>query len=222
VVCGTSGLSTGVVELTWALILATARRLAAEDRGIRAGGWQESVGLGLSGRTLGLLGLGRLGEGVARIGAAFGMDLAAWSPNLTAERARSCGARLVSKPELFAASDVVSVHLVLGERSRGLVGAAELRAMKSSAILVNTSRGPIVDEAALVTALAEGWIAGAGLDVFDVEPLPAGHPLRSEPRATLTPHVGYVTDDNYAVFYAEAVEDIRAWLAGTPIRVLAG
>jgi phosphoglycerate dehydrogenase-like enzyme len=221
VVCGTTGLQTGVVELTWALILATARRLVAEDRGMRDGGWQATVGLGLAGRTLGLLGLGKLGERVGRIGRAFGMDVAAWSPNLTEERAGACGARLVGRNELFAGSDVVSIHLVLGERSRGTVGAPELRAMRSSAILVNTSRGPIVDEPALVRALAEGWIAGAGLDVFDQEPLPPDHPLLHEPRATLSPHLGYVTDDNYRVFYGDAVADIRAWLAGSPVRVLA-
>jgi phosphoglycerate dehydrogenase-like enzyme len=219
-VCGTASHPTGPVELTWALILAVARHLPQEDASVRAGGWQETVGTDLAGSTLGIVGLGRLGERVATIGGAFGMDVVAWSQNLTAERAAEVGVRRVGRDELFASADVVTVHLVLSDRTRGLVGRAALARMKSSAILVNTSRGPIVDEAALLDALAAGTIAGAGIDVFDREPLPRHHPLRSAPRTVLTPHLGYVTERTYEVFFREAVEDVAAFLAGTPIRVL--
>jgi phosphoglycerate dehydrogenase-like enzyme len=219
-VCGTGAHPSGPVELTWALILAAARHLPAEDANVRAGGWQQTVGTDLAGATLGVVGLGRLGEKVARIGAAFGMDVVAWSQNLTAERAAQVGVRRVTKEELLTAADVVTIHLQLSDRTRGLIGAEELALMKRTATLVNTSRGPIVDEAALLDALRSDRIAGAGLDVFDREPLPADHPLRSEPRAVLTPHLGYVTKATYEVFYRGAVEDVAAFLAGAPVRVI--
>ncbi len=221
VVCGTGGSSSAAAELTWGLLLALARRIPAEDARVRAGGWQASVGADLAGTTLGLVGLGRLGSRVARYGLAFGMDVAAWSPHLTAARAEAAGARLVAKEQLFASSDVVSIHLVLAPATRGLVGEAELRSMRPTAYLINTSRGPIVEEAALLRALHEGWIAGAGLDVFDVEPLPPDHPWRRAPRCILTPHLGYVTDAAYRTYFADALEDIQAYTAGAPLRVLA-
>ncbi len=219
-VCGTGAHPSGPVELTWALILAAARHLPAEDATVRAGGWQQTVGTDLAGATLGVVGLGRLGEKVARIGAAFGMDVVAWSQNLTAERAAEVGVRRVTKDELLTGADVVTIHLQLSDRTRGLIGAEELAQMKPTAILINTSRGPIVDEPALLDALRNDRLAGAGLDVFDTEPLPADHPLRSEPRAVLTPHLGYVTEATYEVFYRGAVEDVAAFLAGKPIRVI--
>ncbi|GAA3750403.1 D-2-hydroxyacid dehydrogenase family protein [Streptomyces tremellae] len=219
-VAHTGYMSAPTAELTWALILSAVRNIPAENRSVRAGGWQTGVGGDLYGRTLGLLGLGRLGSRVAEIGRAFGMETIAWSQNLTAERAAEQGVTAVAKDELFARADVLSVHLVLSERTKGLVGAAELAAMKPTALLVNTSRGPIVDEFALLTALREHRIGGAALDVFDREPLPAHHPLRRLDNALLTPHVGYVTRDTYEVFYRDAVEDIAAWAAGSPVRVL--
>jgi phosphoglycerate dehydrogenase-like enzyme len=220
-VCGTRAHPPGTAELTWALVLAVVRHLPQEDASVRAGGWQQTIGTDLAGGTLGLLGLGRLGERVARIGLAFEMDVVAWSANLTDERAAEVGVRRAgSKEELLRTADVVSVHLQLSDRTRGLVGARELELMKPSAILVNTSRGPIVDEAALVRAVREGTIAGAGLDVFDVEPLPRHHPLRELRRAVLTPHLGYVTEKTYEVFYGDAVEDVAAWRAGQPVRVV--
>jgi phosphoglycerate dehydrogenase-like enzyme len=219
-VCGTGSHAAGPVELTWALILAVARQVPLEDASVRAGGWQETVGTDLAGATLGVLGLGRLGERVARIGQAFDMDVVAWSQNLTGQRAAEVGVRLVDRDELFATADVLTVHLVLSDRTRGLVGRDELERMKPSAILVNTSRGPIVDEAALLDALSGSRIAGAGLDVFDTEPLAPDHPLRSAPRTVLTPHLGYVTEKTYEIFFREAVEDVAAFLAGSPIRVL--
>jgi phosphoglycerate dehydrogenase-like enzyme len=220
-VCGTGAHPSGTAELTWALILAVARHLPQEDASVRAGGWQQSVGTDLAGGVLGVLGLGRLGERVARVGQAFGMDVVAWSQNLTDERAAEVGVRRASGlHQLLETADVVTIHLQLSDRTRGLLGAAELARMKPTAILVNTSRGPIVDESALVHALREGAIAGAGLDVFDTEPLPRHHPLRELRRAVLTPHLGYVTEATYQVFYREAVEDVAAWLAGTPLRLL--
>ena len=219
-VCGTGSHAAGPVELTWALILAVARQVPLEDASVRAGGWQETVGTDLAGATLGVLGLGRLGERVARIGQAFDMDVVAWSQNLTGQRAAEVGVRLVDRDELFATADVLTVHLVLSDRTRGLVGRDELERMKPSAILVNTSRGPIVDEAALLDALSSSRIAGAGLDVFDTEPLAPDHPLRSAPRTVLTPHLGYVTEKAYEAFFREAVEDVAAWIAGTPVREL--
>jgi phosphoglycerate dehydrogenase-like enzyme len=220
VVCGTGGVASATVELTWALILAVARHVCAEDRRVRAGGWQHTLGFELAGRTLGVVGLGRLGSRVAAIGQAFEMSVLAWSQNLDASRAASLGVEAVSREELFARADVVTVHLRLSDRTRGLVGAGDLARMRSSAILVNTSRGPIVDERALLAALEAGTIAGAGLDVFEVEPLPVGHPLRLAPNTVLTPHIGYVSRGSYEVYYREAVEDIAAWLRGEPVRVL--
>jgi phosphoglycerate dehydrogenase-like enzyme len=219
-VCGTGGVLPPTAELTWALILAVVRHLPAEDASIRSGGWQHTVGGDLAGSTLGVVGLGRLGGAVARIGQAFGMEVLAWSQNLTDERAAEVGVTRVGRTELFRQSDVVTIHLVLSDRTRGLVGSSELRAMKGSAVLVNTSRGPIVDDGALITALRDRWIAGAGLDVFDQEPLPGDHPLRSLPNTVLTPHIGYVTRNCYAVFYRHIVEDIAAFLEGAPIRVI--
>ena len=219
-VCGTAGSGNSTVELTWALILSLVRHVPAEDASIRAGGWQRTVGADLAGATLGVLGLGNLGRRVAAIGLAFGMDVIAWSQNLTAEAAAAAGARRVQREDLFRQADVLTIHLVLSDRTRGLVGAAELGVMKRSAYLVNTSRGPIVDEAALVEHLRAGRIAGAALDVYSVEPLPAGDPLRTLPNSVLTPHLGYVSERAYRTFYVEASEDIAAFLAGRPVRVL--
>jgi phosphoglycerate dehydrogenase-like enzyme len=209
----TGGYLESTVELTWALILATARNIVAETLSVRAGGWQTSVGAQLGGKVLGVLGLGRIGSRVARVGAAFGMDVIAWSTNLTPELAEQSGATYVARDELFSRADVLTIHLVLSERSRGVVGAAELGLMKPRALLVNTSRGPIVDEPALIDALRSGRLAGAGLDVFDVEPLPVGHPLRSLDTVVATPHIGYVADRVYHTFYGEAAAKIARWLA---------
>ena len=221
VVSGTEGLAAPTYELTWALILAVTRSVTAEDRRVREGGWQHTIGPELAGRTLGVIGLGRQGSRVAAIGRAFEMDVVAWSQNLDPEAARAQGVEPVAtKEELLGRADVVTIHLRLSERTRGLIGAAELAAMKPTAYLVNTSRGPIVDEDALLEALHGGWIAGAGLDVFDVEPLPADHPLREAPRTVLTPHIGYVSLGNYEVFFRGAVEDVAAYLRGEPIRTL--
>ena len=219
-VCGTDGLGYPTAELTWGLILAWARHIPAEDRATRAGRWQTTVGRGLRGKVLGVLGLGRLGSQVAAIGSAFGMEVIAWSQNLTAERAAACGAVLVSKDDLLGRADVVTIHLQLSDRTRGLLGARELGLMKSTALLVNTSRGPIVEEQALIAALRERTIAGAALDVFDEEPLPPGHPLRRVDGTVITPHLGYVTVEGYEVFYRGAAEAIRAFREGRPIRVL--
>jgi phosphoglycerate dehydrogenase-like enzyme len=219
-VCGTRSRQPGPAELTWALVLAVTRRVAQEDAAVRAGGWQSTIGPELSGRTLGVLGLGRLGSIVAGYGRAFGMRVLGWSANLDPGYARELGVEPVALDDLLTRSDVVSIHLTLSDRTRGLLGAGELDLIGPAGFLVNTSRGPIVDEAALVEALRAGRIAGAGLDVFDVEPLPADHPLRTVPRAVLTPHLGYVALDAYRVFYADAVEDVTAWLAGEPVRVL--
>lgn len=221
VVCGTESPSTSTPELAWGLILATLRHIPLEDAGMRAGGWQTTIGGDLAGRRLGVVGLGRLGTKVARVGLAFGMDVVAWSQNLDPARAEEAGVRPVSKDELFSTSDVITLHYKLGERSRGLVGEAELAMMRPTAILVNTSRGPLIDTPALISALHGNRIGGAGLDVFDVEPLPADDPLRTAPRTVLTPHLGYVTDGTYRVFFAQAVEAIAAWAAGSPIRRLA-
>ncbi len=220
VVCGTSGLPYPTAELTWGLILSLFRRIPVEDRATREGRWQVSCGLGLNGKTLGVVGLGGLGSRVAKVGRAFEMDVIAWSQNLTAARAAEVGATLVTKDELLARADVVSIHLVLGDRSRGLIGARELSQMKRTAYLINTSRGPIVDEVALVAALRAGTIAGAGLDVYDDEPLPLGHALRDLPHTVITPHLGYVTEEGYRIFYGHALEDVKAWLAGQPVRVV--
>lgn len=220
VVCGTGGYLTPTSEHTWALILGLLRHVAVEDAAIREGRWQLRVGTELAGRTLGIVGLGRLGALVADVGRAFGMDVVAWSQNLTAERAAEAGVEAVSREELFRRADVVTVHLVLSARTRGLVGEADLALMKPTAVLVNTSRGPIVDEPALVRALEEGRIGGAALDVFTEEPLSAGHPLARLPNTLLSPHVGYVTDGLYDLFYREIVEDVAAWCRGEPVRVV--
>ncbi|GAA2798196.1 D-2-hydroxyacid dehydrogenase family protein [Kitasatospora paracochleata] len=222
VVCGTESSSTPPVELTWALLLGLARGIVPESTALRAGGpWQSTVGADLDGRRLGLLGLGKIGSRVARVGLAFGMDVVAWSQNLTAERAKEVGVGLArSKEQLLAGSDFVSVHLALGDRTRGLIGAPELALMKPTAFLVNTSRAAIVDQDALLAALREERIAGAGVDVFDQEPLPADHPMRTAPRLLATPHLGYVSAANYRTYYRQAVEDIAAFLDGAPIRLL--
>lgn len=219
-VCGTEGLGYPTAELTWGLILGLMRRIPREDQATRNGQWQVTTGLGLQGKTLGLMGLGRLGSQVAAVGAAFKMNLIAWSQNLTAERAAESGATLVSKDDLISQSDILSIHLVLSARTQGLIGAPELGAMKPTAYLVNTSRGPIVDEPALIEALENGTIAGAGLDVFEVEPLPLDHPFRRLDNLVITPHIGYVTDETYRVFYGDALEDMQAFLKGEPVRVL--
>lgn len=208
----TGGTVASTVELTWALILAGSRNLVGESRSVRDGGWQTSVGRELAGRTLGVLGLGRIGARVARIGEAFGMTVIAWSQNLTPQAAAEAGAIHVSKEELFASSDVLSIHMKLSERSAGIVGAAELALMKPTALLVNTSRGPIVDESALVQALTARAIGGAALDVFDTEPLPADHPLRRLDNVLATPHIGYVADRPYRIFFRDAVAAISTWL----------
>lgn len=220
VVTGTSGVLTPTAELTWGLLLALARHIPEEDRSIRDGGWQTTVGVDLARSTLGLVGLGNLGALVARVGLAFGMKVIAWSQNLTDDRAAEVGVQRVAKDELFETADFVSVHLVLSERSRGLVDARALGLMKPTAYLVNTSRGPIVDETALVHALEHGDLAGAGLDVFDQEPLPPDHPFRRLPNVIVTPHIGYVTRRCYRVFYRDIVESIAAYLRGEPIRVM--
>ncbi|WP_297595268.1 D-2-hydroxyacid dehydrogenase family protein [Mycobacterium sp.] len=206
-------------ELAWGLMIATVRNLAEEHRNMRDGGWQSTAGMTLSGKTLGLLGLGRVGQRMAEYATAFGMEVVAWSQNLTEEAAASVGARRVEKAALFEASDVVSIHLVLSERTRGLVGEVELALMKPRAYLINTSRGPIVDEVALLAALESGRIAGAGLDVYDIEPLPSDHRLRLLPNVTLSPHLGYVTREMLGAFYSDTVESVAAWLDGTPIRI---
>jgi phosphoglycerate dehydrogenase-like enzyme len=221
-VCNTGGAGRATADLAIGLMIALARHFREEFRAMRpGGGWQTTLGMDLDGKTLGLLGLGNLGARVGRIGAAMGMKVVAWSQNLTPEQASERGAERVEKDELFRRADVVSIHLVLSDRTRGLVGARELGLMQPTALLINTSRGPIVDEAALLAALKERRIAGFGADTFNVEPLPPDHPLRAEPRALLTPHLGYVTEDTYRDFYAGMVQAIEAWLAGKPVNVLA-
>jgi phosphoglycerate dehydrogenase-like enzyme len=223
VVCGTGSGPEPPAELTWALILALSRSLVAEAGAFRSGGpWQQSVGRDLYGSRLGILGLGRIGSRVAAVGRAFGMHVAAWSQHLTAERAGAAGADLAaSKEALLEGSDFVTIHLVLSERTRHLIGAPELKRMRPTACLINTSRAQIVDQAALLEALERGWIAGAGLDVFETEPLPLDHPFRRLPTVLGTPHLGYVSQSNYRTYYREVVEDIAAFLEGKPIRVLA-
>jgi phosphoglycerate dehydrogenase-like enzyme len=220
-VCATGGAGRSTAELAIGLMIALARHLREEFRAMRpGGGWQTTLGTDLEGKTLGILGLGNLGAKVGRIGAAMGMKVIAWSQNLTPEQARERGAERVEKDGLFRRADVISIHLILSARTRGLVGARELALMKPTALLINTSRGPIIEEAALLAALKEKRIAGFGGDTFDVEPLPPDHPLRAEPRALLTPHLGYVTEETYRDFYAGMVQAIEAWLAGKPINVL--
>ena len=220
IVSGTTSLRHPTAELTWGLMLALARNITREDAGMRQGAWQTTVGISLHGKVLGILGLGKLGSQVAVFGKAFMMDVIAWSENLTIEHADSLGVQRVEKEEFFRRADFLTIHTVLSKRTRGLVGPDELAAMKSSAYLINTSRGPIVEERALIAALETGKIAGAALDVYDQEPLPADHALRRLENVILTPHLGYVTDENYRAFYGEAAENVRAFLAGNPIRVL--
>jgi phosphoglycerate dehydrogenase-like enzyme len=231
-VCGTGGIGSSTAELTWGLILALVRHIPTEDRWMKqagraggaalgvGGGWQQTVGTGLHGKRLGVVGLGHQGRQVAEIGRAFGMQVVAWSQNLDPSAAEAAGVKAVSKEELFASSDVVTLHYKLSDRSVGLVGEGELALMKPSAFLINTSRGPLVDTAALLAALRSGGIAGAALDVYDVEPLPLSSPLRTAPNVVLTPHLGYVTEEAYRVFYGEAAEDIVAFASGSPVRVL--
>lgn len=219
-VCGTPSAGAPTVDITWGLILNLLRDIPAQQDSLRAGRWQTSLGQAAGGLTLGVLGLGKLGSAVAKVGAAFGMTVIAWSQNLTADKAAAAGAQLVTKQELFARADVVTLHLILSDRSRGIVGAEEIGRMKPGAILVNTSRGPLVQQAALIAALHEGRIR-AGLDVYDTEPLLPDHPLLACPGTVLTPHLGYVSAQNYAAYFAGAVEAIEAYLAGAPIRELA-
>lgn len=211
-VAHTGYFSEPTIELTWALILASARRLVSEVAWVRAGGWQHTIGDDLAGKTLGVLGLGRVGSGVAKVGLAFGMDVIAWSQNLTADAAAAVGVRLVSKQDLLSTADVISIHLVLSRRTVGLIGAAEFALMKPSARLINTSRGPLVVEAALLEALNNNRIAGAAIDVFDVEPLPEDHPYRRAGNLIATPHIGYVTRGLYERFYQDTVANIATWL----------
>jgi phosphoglycerate dehydrogenase-like enzyme len=219
-VSGTPGSPTAAPELTWALLLALARNLPAEENSLRAGTWQTSVGMELSGKTLGVVGLGKIGRRIAAFGQAFGMEVLAWSENLTEESATEVGARKVSKEDLFGNSDVATLHLRLSPRSEGTVGERELRLLGPEGLLVNTSRGPLVEQDALVRALNEGWIRGAALDVFDSEPIQPAHPLLSTPNTVLSPHLGYVTQESYQQFYGGAFEDVKAWLKGSPVRVI--
>jgi phosphoglycerate dehydrogenase-like enzyme len=225
VVCGTEGGSRGTAELAWALILALMRQLPREAEGLRRGGgpWQRTVGHEVAGKTLGIIGFGRLGSAMARVGLAFGMEVTALSRSLTPARAGELGVVLAgSLDELLASADIVTIHLVLSDTSRGLIGARELALMKPSAYLINTARGPIVDEAALAAALRERRIAGAGIDVFDVEPLHADHPFRTLDNVIATPHLGYVTAEAYGSWFPQIVDNIAAWRAGSPKRVIAG
>jgi phosphoglycerate dehydrogenase-like enzyme len=219
-VCGTDMLPYATAELTWGLIIALVRQIPREEAALRAGRWQTTLGRGLKGKTLGIVGLGNLGRQVAAVGAAFGMSVIAWSQNLTAATAAEHGATWVEKAELFARADVVTIHLVLSDRTRGLIGAADLARMKPDAYLVNTSRGPIVEEKALIDALFARRIAGAAIDVYDREPLPADHPFCRLDNVVLTPHLGYVIEENYRLVYPQAVEAVAAFLKGAPVRVL--
>ena len=218
--CGTPDAGAPTVDLTWALILCLARDIPNQQASLRAGAWQTKVGIGLEGKTLAVLGLGKLGARVAKVGAALGMRIIAWSPNLTEARAAEVGATRVDKATLLAEADVLTLHVVLSERSRGIIAAADLAQMKPTAFIVNTSRGPLIDQPALITALTEGRIAGAGLDVFDIEPLPSGHPILAAPNTVLTPHLGYVAEQNYRAYFEGAVEAINAFEAGHPIRIM--
>ena len=221
-VCGTPVAGVATAELAWGLIIGLFRHIPEEDRATRLGAWQRTLGVGLLGRTLGIAGLGRLGSLVARVGLAFGMEIIAWSQNLTKEKCQEVGASLVTKEELIARSDVLSIHLVLSDRTRGLFGAQELALMKPTAILVNTSRGPIVDEATLVDVLKRKAIAGAGIDVFATEPLPLDHPFRRLENILITPHLGYVEEVNYKAYFNGYVAAVRGFLDGNPINVISG
>jgi phosphoglycerate dehydrogenase-like enzyme len=216
-VCGTKSEPSPTIELTWGLILALARRIPQQEQLLRQGGWQQGAGLGLAGATLGIAGLGRIGAGVAAIGRAFGMRLLAWSPNMTAEKAEAAGATLVSKDVLFRQSDIVSLHLGLGAATRGIVGAAELGAMRRGALLVNTARGPLVEQPALIAALESGQLGGAAIDTHEPEPMVPDDPIRGAPNTILTPHLGYVTQQNFRLYFEGAVESLRAWNAGLPL-----
>jgi D-3-phosphoglycerate dehydrogenase len=221
VVCGTESPGSPTAELAWGLMLELTRKIGYENARLKGGvWWQTTIGHDLGGKTLGVVGLGKLGSKVAQVGRAFGMKVIAWSQNLTDDKVREAGATLVSKEDLFRQADFISVHLQLSPRTRGLIGARELGLMKPTAYFINTSRGPIVEEAALLEVLRAGRIAGAGLDVYDIEPLPVDHPLRKLDNAVLTPHLGYVTEDTYRNFYPQMVENIRAWQAGKPLRVI--
>jgi phosphoglycerate dehydrogenase-like enzyme len=220
-ICGTGSRGGPTAELTWALVLGLVKHLREEDAAVRAGGWQQSPGGDLEGKRLGVIGLGRLGRRVAAVGLAFGMDVVAWSANLQASDAAEIGVQRIELDDLLATSDVVTIHQKLSDRTRGLLGARELGLMRPDALLINTSRGPIVDEPALIDILQRGKIRSAGLDVFDREPLPRDHPLRTLPNVVHTPHLGYVTEGAYREFYPDMVEDILAWRAGAPVRVLA-
>jgi phosphoglycerate dehydrogenase-like enzyme len=216
-VCGTRSSASPTVEHTWALLLALARRVPQEDAALRAGRWQTALGLGLEGMTLGVLGLGRIGARVAALGRAFGMEVLAWSRNLTEATAAECGATRVAKEELFARADIVTLHLGLGPESRGTVAQAEIARMKPGALLVNTARAGLVDQEALIAALREGRLGGAAIDVFDEEPMPPDHPLLAAPNTILTPHLGYVTAQNCRSYFAGATACLRAWDAGAPL-----
>ncbi|MBB5689752.1 D-2-hydroxyacid dehydrogenase family protein [Roseomonas alkaliterrae] len=221
VFCGTPSHGDPTVDITWGLIIGLMRDLPAQQQALREGRWQTSVGTALEGQTLGVVGLGKLGGRVAKVAQAFGMKVIAWSQNLTEERAAEIGAQRVDKQTLFREADVVTLHLILSDRSRGIVGAEDIARMKPTAFIVNTSRGPLIDQDALIAALKEGRIAGAGIDVFDTEPLPPGHPILSAPNTILTPHLGYVSQQNYRAYYAGCVEAIEAFNAGAPVRVIA-
>lgn len=221
VFCGTPSFGDPTTDITWGLILNLLRDLPAQQASLRAGGWQTVVGTGTEGRTLGVIGLGKLGARAAKVGLAFGMKVVAWSQNLTEERAAEVGVTRVDKATLLSTADVVTLHLILSDRSRGIIGAADLAQMKRTAFIVNTSRGPLIDQDALIAALKAGTIAGAGIDVYDTEPLPKDHPILSAPNTMLTPHLGYVTQQNYAAYFNGAVEAIEAFNAGAPIRVIA-
>jgi phosphoglycerate dehydrogenase-like enzyme len=220
IVCGTGSVGHATAELTWGLILSLYRHIPDEHQSLVEGGWMTTVGNDLGGKTLGLIGLGRLGSRVAAVAKAFDMTVLAWSQNLTSERAAECGAERVELEALLTRADIVSIHVVLSERTRNLIDRPQFAKMKPSAILVNTSRGPIVNEVALVEAVTRGQIRGVGLDVYGVEPLPYDHPLRHLPNSILTPHIGYVTEESYRRFYGDMVENILAYIAGSPIRVI--
>ena len=220
VFCGTPSFGDPTTDITWGLILNLMRDLPAQQASLRAGGWQTSVGWGTEGRTLGVVGLGKLGARAAKVGLALGMKVVAWSTNLTEERAAEVGVTRVEKATLLATADVVTLHLILSDRSRGIIGAADLAQMKPTAFIVNTSRGPLIDQDALIAALKAGTIAGAGIDVYDTEPLPPGHPMLSAPNTMLTPHLGYVTQQNYRAYFEGAIEAVAAFNAGAPVRVI--
>lgn len=220
VVCGTGSSKNAAGELTWALLLSLLRKIPQADRETREGKWGNVLGTGLFGKTLAILGLGKIGTLMANVGRAFGMEIIAWSQNLTSDRASECNAERVEKDVLFKRADILTVHVVLSDRTRGLIGARELALMQPTAFIVNTSRGPIIDERALIDALKEGRIAGAGIDVYDREPLPCDHPFLLLPNTVLTPHIGYVTRDNFKTYFTQAVEDIAAWMDGSPVRML--